>query len=102
MIRRPPRSTLFPYTTLFRSIDKAGNGIRSEIADRLPQLANVAAQLFGASGRFAQPEGNRRRYAMSVFYQDASSTLDPTDAPARVTQQNNVTLHALDRKILMH
>src|SRR5437868_12259465 len=23
MIRRPPRSTLFPYTTLFRSIDDA-------------------------------------------------------------------------------
>src|SRR2546421_7895681 len=23
MIRRPPRSTLFPYTTLFRSVDKA-------------------------------------------------------------------------------
>src|SRR3712207_8149757 len=23
MIRRPPRSTLFPYTTLFRSIDKS-------------------------------------------------------------------------------
>src|SRR3989454_4399987 len=26
MIRRPPRSTLFPYTTLFRSIDKVGTG----------------------------------------------------------------------------
>src|SRR5574342_1245909 len=25
MIRRPPRSTLFPYTTLFRSIPKKGN-----------------------------------------------------------------------------
>src|SRR3712207_8320117 len=24
MIRRPPRSTLFPYTTLFRSSDEAG------------------------------------------------------------------------------
>src|SRR2546421_8898965 len=24
MIRRPPRSTLFPYTTLFRSSDAAG------------------------------------------------------------------------------
>src|SRR2546429_3787621 len=24
MIRRPPRSTLFPYTTLFRSVDRAG------------------------------------------------------------------------------
>src|SRR3712207_7176393 len=24
MIRRPPRSTLFPYTTLFRSVDDVG------------------------------------------------------------------------------
>src|SRR5256885_15241821 len=24
MIRRPPRSTLFPYTTLFRSVNTAG------------------------------------------------------------------------------
>ena len=27
MIRRPPRSTLFPYTTLFRSIDVFDMGI---------------------------------------------------------------------------
>src|SRR5258708_25238656 len=27
MIRRPPRSTLFPYTTLFRSTLDANNGI---------------------------------------------------------------------------
>src|SRR5258707_10691713 len=26
MIRRPPRSTLFPYTTLFRSIDASAKG----------------------------------------------------------------------------
>src|SRR2546422_1271648 len=26
MIRRPPRSTLFPYTTLFRSLDEACAG----------------------------------------------------------------------------
>src|SRR5258705_2263973 len=26
MIRRPPRSTLFPYTTLFRSIDVGSDG----------------------------------------------------------------------------
>src|SRR5688572_31557632 len=30
MIRRPPRSTLFPYTTLFRS--------RCDLADRLAQM----------------------------------------------------------------
>src|SRR5260370_41124508 len=28
MIRRPPRSTLFPYTTLFRSLDDGGDGLR--------------------------------------------------------------------------
>ena len=27
MIRRPPRSTLFPYTTLFRSEDREGAGV---------------------------------------------------------------------------
>src|SRR5258707_4913160 len=27
MIRRPPRSTLFPYTTLFRSPDPPGAGV---------------------------------------------------------------------------
>src|SRR2546426_4056715 len=29
MIRRPPRSTLFPYTTLFRSLQQAGASARS-------------------------------------------------------------------------
>src|SRR3712207_8772114 len=35
MIRRPPRSTLFPYTTLFRSVDDDGVGadLRA-VADR--------------------------------------------------------------------
>src|SRR2546422_1287699 len=39
MIRRPPRSTLFPYTTLFRSqeathpVPTAGHGVRSGAAD---------------------------------------------------------------------
>src|SRR5256886_9934059 len=28
MIRRPPRSTLFPYTTLFRSLERAAGGLR--------------------------------------------------------------------------
>src|SRR5258707_9953770 len=30
MIRRPPRSTLFPYTTLFRSHDEAGDDGRNQ------------------------------------------------------------------------
>src|SRR5688572_31954590 len=33
MIRRPPRSTLFPYTTLFRSVDPIGSvlGMAAEV-----------------------------------------------------------------------
>src|SRR3712207_9033991 len=36
MIRRPPRSTLFPYTTLFRSRDREGVGrqLRSNLSLR--------------------------------------------------------------------
>src|SRR3712207_6976588 len=32
MIRRPPRSTLFPYTTLFRSVSWASSRSRSSAA----------------------------------------------------------------------
>src|SRR3712207_8494751 len=34
MIRRPPRSTLFPYTTLFRSARTAPSAARSRSASR--------------------------------------------------------------------
>src|SRR2546423_7242786 len=33
MIRRPPRSTLFPYTTLFRSIESASHVVEPDYAD---------------------------------------------------------------------
>src|SRR5258705_12210874 len=31
MIRRPPRSTLFPYTTLFRSVDARFDRVRLKV-----------------------------------------------------------------------
>src|SRR2546425_2014740 len=36
MIRRPPRSTLFPYTTLFRSIDEIPMGGAGAVPDFTP------------------------------------------------------------------
>src|SRR3712207_7942203 len=36
MIRRPPRSTLFPYTTLFRSSVRRAPAPRVYLADRVP------------------------------------------------------------------
>src|SRR2546425_6006089 len=45
MIRRPPRSTLFPYTTLFRSLPKIGVtiGPGATVFTRMPRPANSAA-----------------------------------------------------------
>src|SRR6266516_5028951 len=39
MIRRPPRSTLFPYTTLFRSTDRSRR--RTCQGDRLTRTAEI-------------------------------------------------------------
>src|SRR2546422_6672890 len=48
MIRRPPRSTLFPYTTLFRSPGNPGpeglpDGSRVELAEGVHRLRQLAA-----------------------------------------------------------
>src|SRR3712207_8587790 len=40
MIRRPPRSTLFPYTTLFRS-EGSRTGPATSAADRDPALRHL-------------------------------------------------------------
>src|SRR2546427_1674321 len=51
MIRRPPRSTLFPYTTLFRSVVLDITGvpyIDSPVANHLVQTVE-AARLLGAT-----------------------------------------------------
>src|SRR5258708_26775668 len=49
MIRRPPRSTLFPYTTLFRSIVEAG--LMSEGLDLSARLFLDARETHDHVGR---------------------------------------------------
>src|SRR5258708_2459755 len=41
MIRRPPRSTLFPYTTLFRSISNARAELVDSDNDGVPDVAEL-------------------------------------------------------------
>src|SRR2546427_3173099 len=46
MIRRPPRSTLFPYTTLFRSQAWYSRGLRlAEAASDAPRAGRLERQL---------------------------------------------------------
>src|SRR5256885_12266328 len=43
MIRRPPRSTLFPYTTLFRSVYGRNPGLAREVARQIRSGRSVFA-----------------------------------------------------------
>src|SRR3712207_8632055 len=50
MIRRPPRSTLFPYTTLFRSVfAQAANFSDEELGEATVRLARLDHALKGGS-----------------------------------------------------
>src|SRR2546429_3630113 len=59
MIRRPPRSTLFPYTTLFRSLQRGGRSIRAlDAAQALePRALRSGARRAAVLG--ARPRGKR-------------------------------------------
>src|SRR3989449_5066815 len=66
MIRRPPRSTLFPYTTLFRSQGEARNAPGRPVLEGRPQAPHpapvheVAADRDGGAGEH-QVEGLEER-----------------------------------------
>src|SRR2546427_8689940 len=52
MIRRPPRSTLFPYTTLFRSSPRP----RSGLVQSAPKAIHGPARLRASRGNEARSE----------------------------------------------
>src|SRR5690242_20918197 len=62
MIRLPPRSTLFPYTTLFRSIDP-----RTGMANGKPVLTTVLEVIqFNPLSQVLQPCADIRNYEKSL------------------------------------
>src|SRR5947208_12241702 len=60
MILRPPRSTLFPYTTLFRSgVAALGSGVaalRKEVAEIRTQQSAMAKNIAGIDERLTSLE----------------------------------------------
>src|SRR3712207_7196576 len=67
MIRRPPRSTLFPYTTLFRSVGRAQRAafdVQQGSDEREPRISGhvpVAELLEGLSQRPVHAVGQDRK-----------------------------------------
>src|SRR5256885_6637825 len=86
MIRRPPRSTLFPYTTLFRSVRKA--------ADARPITLDPVVHLHYVEVRepdMHDPSGDRKSTRLNsshlvisyaVFCLKKKNTLSPHRPPA--------------------
>src|SRR3712207_7425951 len=75
MIRRPPRSTLFPYTTLFRSVEKSTATVTTNGAPKVkliqealsrarmlrPQAGNTARSEAPRSARTVAMQARQRR-----------------------------------------
>src|SRR3712207_9046837 len=60
MIRRPPRSTLFPYTTLFRSVLAAASELRSVVRPQHPVCEELSdAVPVGGVHEVAVPDEER-------------------------------------------
>src|SRR3712207_8268332 len=93
MIRRPPRSTLFPYTTLFRSHDarhRDGDAHRDEAAGQderdlqhgeREQVAGKPPRLVGPRRRSEEhtPELQSRQYLVCPLLLEKTTT--PAAAP---------------------
>src|SRR3989441_5626388 len=68
MIRRPPRSTLFPYTTLFRSLKdkRAVDPLIAALRDRDGSVRTIAAE---ALGRIGDPKATK---GLMALFKDTS------------------------------
>src|SRR2546425_2665752 len=66
MIRRPPRSTLFPYTTLFRS----GEALRRKTVvatDPVEEMLGEHRDIVPALAEWRQPDRDDREPMIEVF-----------------------------------
>src|SRR2546430_7431483 len=60
MIRRPPRSTLFPYTTLFRSKAAVGGVVKAPMPGLVVRVEVVAGQVVELGGGLVVVEAHHQ------------------------------------------
>src|SRR3712207_9068708 len=82
MIRRPPRSTLFPYTTLFRSDRQRRRAQLAQQADEVLGQADAAALLDDRPpDGLPNPPGGIGREPMPTRRLEAVDGLEQADRP---------------------
>src|SRR2546422_5220932 len=93
MIRRPPRSTLFPYTTLFRSTDKIATTQQCLKLHQLhPQVCHVLrpGEWIGAQG-----DHSKRLDQAEHFAPDVPDSDGPEHEPAKTGGSDAELFHPL-------
>src|SRR3989442_7423506 len=102
MIRRPPRSTLFPYTTLFRSVhDLAQRGAHATREPTVPREEPRARETAAPRGRRTPHSSVRGRRPLGARSEEHTSELQ--SRPHLVCRlllekkKNNVPLDAFAR-----
>src|SRR5438876_2643266 len=91
MLRRPPRSTLFPYTTLFRSSCAARRsvGLRQPVDDRALALLTVGHEM--GQGAVTQRDEDRKSTRLNSSHPSISYAVfclkkkNPASAPVELT-----------------
>src|SRR5258708_10516733 len=79
MIRRPPRSTLFPYTTLFRSREPSWSTAPSAACSTTPVSRPTSAASHSIRRTTAFTSGTARRYACIERSEEHTSELQSPD-----------------------
>src|SRR3712207_5434567 len=119
MIRRPPRSTLFPYTTLFRSslsqtldggVQLLGDDAADPVGDALPRLHSVAHAglpftasalfLYAASWVTSGPNhaGGTKARAGSSPGNSTSATTSPARSPSKTSTSSIAAPYGIRRR----
>src|SRR5688572_32517989 len=101
MIRRPPRSTLFPYTTLFRSADPLGHHDATARRDRRAAAARRGHQRSEEDRKSTRLNSSHSQISYAVFclkkkkirdrlplvtHHDLSRSLLPAGTPPHFTR----------------
>src|SRR2546429_5464814 len=94
MIRRPPRSTLFPYTTLFRSItDAIPHTIVVQDPDGTPVYANQAVLDYTGDRKSTRLNSSHGYISYAVFCLKKKKY--QASPPNEIVTYNRTCTHAL-------
>src|SRR5258708_24814547 len=88
MIRRPPRSTLFPYTTLFRSrghLEAASLGDRERDQQRRIQRRRRQAESFFVDRKSTRLNSSHQIISYAVFCLKKKKTVEPHEGHEPIT-----------------